>query len=260
MPKQRIQKVLAQAGVASRRGIEQMVLEGLITVNGKLVTELPCFVEDGDDVRIDGQPVRKRRPRDHAYYLVNKSTGVVCTQRDPQGRPRAIDLLPAGVTRRLYCVGRLDADSTGIIVLTDDGDLTEYLTHPRYGVPKTYMVEVEGRLGEEQMEKLKAGVYLDGKPTGRARVKVLRAGRERSVLEIQLTEGRNREIRRILRKLGNKVRRLKRVAIGPITDRGLKIGHCRILRRDEVEKLRRCGQPSKPGSRRARKPKGDTSE
>ena len=239
--KRRIQKVLAEAGVASRRAIEEMVLEGRITVNGELVSRLPCFVDlDEDDVRADGKHIRSHRTSQRVYFLVNKPRGVVCTQSDPAGRPRAVDLLPPR-PQRLYPVGRLDVESTGLLILTNDGDLTEYLTHPRHGVIKTYVVEVEGPMGGEQIDVLKKGVYLEGKRTQGAKVKVLRRGIKRTLLELRLSEGRNREVRRMLARLGVKVKRLKRTAIGPITDRGLKIGSARELSRSEVRRLHECG-------------------
>jgi 23S rRNA pseudouridine2605 synthase len=241
MTKMRIQKALSGAGIGSRRGIEQMVLEGRITVNGAVVTELPCFIDPAvDEVRVDGRIVRKSPPG-KIYILLNKPRGVVCTQRDPQGRPRAVDLIPT-LRERVYCVGRLDVDSTGIILLTNDGELTQYLTHPRYGVGKTYVVEIDGRLTGEEITALKKGVYLDGKRTASAGVRVLRRNPKRSLLEVKISEGRNREVRRILVRLGHKVRRLKRIAIGPITDKGLKIGHYRPLSLGEVSKLRRAGR------------------
>ena len=241
MAKVRIQKALARAGVASRRVVEEMLLDGRVTVNGKLVTDVPCFIDpETDDVRVDGRSVRKQEPR-KVYYLLNKPKKVVCTQRDPEGRPRAVDLIP-DVPQRVYCVGRLDADSTGLVLLTNDGDLTQFLTHPRHGVEKTYVVEIEGRLDENEVQQLKEGVWLDGRPGSGAQVRVLRRNPKRSLLQITLTEGRNREIRRTLARLGHKVRRLKRTAIGPITDKGLKIGSHRRLRAREVEKLWRSGR------------------
>jgi len=235
MDKTRIQKALAGAGVASRRSIEQMILDGRITVNGQAVRRLPCFVTGDDEIRVDGQPIRRRAER-KVYYLLNKPRGVVCTQRDERGRPRAVDLIdePAG---RVYCAGRLDADSTGLIVLTNDGGLTDHLTHPRYGVRKTYVVQIDGRLAEDQIARLKGGLRLDGRRTQPVALKVLRQGPQSSLLEITLSEGRNREIRRLLARLGHKVRRLRRVAIGPITDRGLKVGRWRRLKDHEVRQL-----------------------
>ncbi|MDY6914157.1 MAG: pseudouridine synthase [Planctomycetota bacterium] len=245
MKKVRIQKVLSAAGLASRRAAEQMVLDGRVTVNGELVTDLPCLVDvENDDIFTDGRPVRKR-PAQRVYFLLNKPRGVVCTQHDPEGRPKAVDLVPGVKNRRVYCVGRLDADSTGLIILTNDGELTQYLTHPRYGVVKTYVAQVDGQPGEKEIARLKSGVHLDGRRTQPAGVKVLRRGAKQSLLGIRLAEGRNREIRRILARLGHKVRRLKRTAIGPITDRGLKVGNFRMLRPAEVARLRRSGRESK---------------
>lgn len=234
----RIQKVLAEAGLASRRAAEEMILDGRVTVNGSLVTELPCFVDpERDDVRLDDRPIPRRSTR-KAYFLLNKPRGVVCTQRDPQHRPRAVDLIPV-TGDRIYCIGRLDIESTGLIILTNDGELTQYLTHPSHGAQKTYVAEVDGRMTGEKMDKLKAGIYLDGRRTQGVKIKVLRRSDKRSLLEIRISEGRNRQIRRILARVGNKVRRLKRVAIGDLTDKGLKIGHFRILRPYEIAKLRR---------------------
>jgi len=235
--RRRIQKVLSEAGVASRRAIEQMILEGRIEVNGRPVAVLPCFVEDGDDIRVDGRRVRPGGGR-KVYILLNKPRGVVCTQSDPQGRPRAVDLI-GPCRERVYCVGRLDEDSTGLIILTNDGELTQGLTHPRHGVVKTYVVEIDGDLPGADIDRLKKGLYVEGRRTGGAAVKLLRRGLRGSLMEIRISEGRNRQVRRMLAALGRKVRRLKRVAIGPITDRGLKVGKCRPLRPDEVERLRR---------------------
>ncbi|MHC4294674.1 MAG: pseudouridine synthase, partial [Planctomycetota bacterium] len=254
--KVRIQKYLSEVGVASRRAIEQMVLDGRITLNSKLVTDLPCFVDPAKDrICVDGRLVGKRLPK-KVYYLLNKPKGVVCTQSDPQGRTRAIDLIPP-IRQRVYCVGRLDTDSTGLIILTNDGTITHQLTHPSYGVPKTYVVEVDGKLTPQTLEKLKGGMWLDGTSTVGGRVKVLRRGPTRSLLRIQLTEGRNREIRRRLARLHHKVRKLKRVAIGPITDRGLSIGRFRPLQPAELSKLRRTirtpDPKGKPAARHRKK-------
>lgn len=241
----RIHKFLSAQGVASRRAVEQMLLEGRITVNDKLPARLPCMVTPGkDNIRVDGRLV-SNRPAGKVYYLLNKPKGVVCTQSDPQGRPKAVDLVPKTPTR-VYCAGRLDADSTGIIVVTNDGELTKLLTHPRYGVPKTYVVEVDGHVAGEQVDKLKAGGWLDGKRTQRVSVKILRRGPKRSTLSIRLTEGRNREIRRLLARSGHKVRKLKRVSIGPITDRGLKPGSFRELTPHQVARLRQSVDADKP--------------
>ncbi|MCP4375059.1 MAG: rRNA pseudouridine synthase [bacterium] len=232
----RIQKLLSTIGIASRRAVEQMVLEGRVSVNGRTRTKLPVLIHQGsDEICVDGMMV-DITPPDKVYYLLNKPQGTVCTQQDPAGRRRAIDLIreaPQGV----HCVGRLDMDSTGLIVMTNDGDLTDYLTHPKHGIPKTYVVEIAGRLDEQQMASLKAPAYLDGRKTSGLQVKSLRRGYDRSVLEITLREGRNREIRRLLARLGHKVFKLKRTAIGTLTDRGVKVGNFRVLKRNEVDRL-----------------------
>jgi len=240
MAKLRIQKLLGPSGVASRRAVEEMVLQGRITVNGEMVTKLPCFVEPTDEILVDGQPVRKRvEPK--VYYLLNKPRGVICTQRDEPGRsrPRAADVLgPTG--ERVYCVGRLDADSTGIILLTNDGELTNRLTHARYGVGKTYIARVDGRLSGEEIDSLKRGIYMAGRRTAPAAVTILRRTEQETLLELRISEGRNRQVRRMLAALGHNVRRLHRQAIGPVTDRGLKIGQHRRLTPGELAALRRA--------------------
>jgi len=239
MEKTRIQKVLAAAGVASRRAVEDMVLTGRITVNGREVRTLPCFVGADDDVRVDGKRVRRRTVR-KVYYLLNKPRGVVCTQRDePQyDRRKAVDLVPK-IDERIYCVGRLDADSTGLIILTNDGELTHRLTHARYGVVKTYVARVAGRVTGADADALRRGTAIDGRRTSAAKVKVLRRGGSESLLEIRISEGRNRQVRRMLARRGHNCRRLHRSGIGPITDRGLKIGRHRRLAAAEVAALRK---------------------
>jgi pseudouridine synthase len=240
---ERIQKVLARAGVGSRRAIEEMILEGRVEVNGALVTTLPCFVQtESDEVRVDGRKIRvEGGGQRRRYFLVNKPRGVVCTQSDPEGRPRAIDLLPP-MRERLYCIGRMESECTGLIILTNDGELTQHLTHPRHGVIKTYVAQVAGCLTAGDVEKIKGGVRIEGVRTNVTGVKLLRRGPNQSLLQIRLAEGRNREVRRILARLGHNVRRLKRVAIGPVTDRGLKVGGFRALSKDEVDILRRIGR------------------
>lgn len=253
MTKVRIHKYLADIGVASRRAIEEMILEGRITVNSQAIRKLPCFVTIGEDqIRVDGRLI-KAKHSNKVYFLLNKPRGVVCTASDPRGRPKAVDLIPK-TGHRIYCVGRLDEDSTGIIVMTNDGELTQKLTHPSYEVPKTYVVEVEGRIEHDGLQKLQRGIYLDGSRTKSARVRVLKKGFTQSMLEIQLSEGRNREIRRLLSRLGHEVKRLKRTAIGRITDRGLKIGSCRALTPTEVRQLQKYVETPPPASPKSAKP------
>lgn len=238
--KERIQKYLAHVGIASRRAIEEMVEEGRVEVNGQVVREHPIFVDPKhDDIRVDGRRIRRGEERE-VYFLLNKPRGVLSTTNDPAGRPTVVDLL-RDVPQRVYCVGRLDVDSTGLILLTNDGELTQHLTHPSNEVPKTYVVNVQGEVEGPAIEKMKKGLHLDGRRLRGAGVKVLRRNKTSTLLEVTLREGRNREIRRMLARLGFTVRRLRRTAIGPITDRGLKTGNIRELSPREIQQLRDAG-------------------
>ena len=251
--KQRIQKVLAAAGVASRRASEELVRQGRVHVNGRAVRELPILVDSAeDDIRVDGRRIKGpgQREAEHAYILLNKPPNVVCTNvaQHSAGRRqvRAIDLLPPTFRRRVYPVGRLDAASRGLLLLTDDGELTQKLTHPSFGVAKTYRVVCDGEVRPEAIEKLRDGIWLADRETGAgfktqpAQIKLVRRGRDRSTLEITLQEGRNRQIRRMLAGLGHKVRDLKRVRIGPIRLERLPEGSSRLLSRREVSELKRA--------------------
>ncbi len=237
----RIQKYLAHRGIASRRKIETMVRQGLVTINGCVVDDLPCFVDPTrDTITVDGTTVAaEKSPR--VYYLVNKPRGYICTSSDPEDRRRVHDLIPP-IPERVYCVGRLDADSTGLVILTNDGTLTNRLTHPRYGVEKTYLVNVPGKVDGRDVEKILAGQYLDGKKTNPDSAMILRRTRTSTLMRIGLREGKNREIRRLLAKRGYTVRRLRRISIGPISDRGLKTGGFRLLTQKEVSKLKTAGR------------------
>lgn len=249
---ERIQKVLAAAGYGSRRSCEELVLDGRVTINGKRLTELPILVAAHiDDIRVDGRPIRVQH---HVYFMLHKPRGVISTNNDPQGRRRAIDLLP-GVRERVFSVGRLDADSTGLLLMTNDGDLAERLTHPRYGVEKTYEVAVAGKVSPEDMDKLHRGIWLDGGRTQPARVRIMHRGPKATHLHLTLREGRNREVRRILASLGHNVRRLKRIRMGPLLLRGVGVGKYRPLTARELEALRRAGGEgtAQPAGPRARK-------
>ena len=239
----RLHKVMAEAGLASRRACERYVEEGRVAVNGRTVTSLPVWVDPSQDrIELDGKPVVTGQPTGPTYLMLNKPRRVISTNRDPEGRTRAIDLVPH--SHHLFCVGRLDADSTGLLLLTDDGDLAQRLTHPRYQVPKTYRVTIKGALDEEGIEKLRRGIYLadkDGASAAKAHaadVRLLRRDRDRTRLEITLREGRNREIRRMLARLGHRVHRLQRTAIGSLQLKGLASGEWRRLSRHELRALR----------------------
>lgn len=216
-------------------------MEGRITVNGQLLMELPCFVTPASDrIEVDGNLVR--RPGRAVYYLLNKPRNVVCTSDDPYGRRTAVSLLRKTVEERVYCVGRLDAESTGLILLTNDGELTQHLTHPRYEVAKRYLVSVAGRLAQEQIETLRNGMYIGRERAPGMEVKVLQRDTDQTTLEIDVHETRNSLLRRVLKLLGHKVRQLKRTAIGPISDRHLAPGEFRELTAREVDQLRHCGR------------------
>lgn len=232
---ERLNKYLAHAGVGSRRKVEDLITAGRVMVDGRVVQELGTKVEPGQRVAVDGVPVRTEK---HVYWLVNKPRGYLCTNTDPAGRPRAIDLIPQ-VEQRVYTVGRLDESSEGLLLLTNDGDLAYRLMHPRFGVEKTYLVQVAGRPTGEDQRQLLTGVWLsDGHVKARA-VRQVKAQGENSWLRIVLAEGKNREIRRMLAKLGHKVLQLKRTAIGPVELKQLAQGKSRRLTRAELEALQR---------------------
>jgi 23S rRNA pseudouridine2605 synthase len=236
MAKERLQKVMASAGVASRRQSEEWILEGAVTVNGRVVDTLPAFVDpDVDVISVNGRPLKKPQ---RVYYLLNKPKGVICTNSDPQGRPRAIDLVPAG--QRIFCVGRLDTDTTGLIILTNDPELANLLTHPKYKVSKTYVAKVAGRVDSKAVEKLRKGIWLAEGRTAQAAVKVLKSGHHDSLIEITIQQGLNRQVRRMLAKVGLHVQSLKRTRIGGLKIEGLGVGRYRPLSKAEVASLKRA--------------------
>jgi len=226
---------LAAAGVDSRRKCEELILSGAVSVNSQVVDKLPAFVDPQTDViTVNGKRIRAEQK---VYFLLNKPKGVICTNFDPQGRKRAIDLVPC--RQRIFCVGRLDVDTTGLIILTNDSDLTNRLTHPRYEVPKTYVVRVKGYIDDAALERLKKGVWFAEGKTGEASVQILNRGHQESLVEITIREGLNREIRRMLARVGLPLKSLKRTRIGTITDRGLGVRRFRALTNAEVQYLRK---------------------
>jgi 23S rRNA pseudouridine2605 synthase len=245
---ERLQKILSQAGIASRRASERLMTEGRVTVNGVTVRELGTKAEPGrDDIRVDGR--RIKLPERHRYLLLNKPAGYVTTRSDPQGRPTVMDLL-AGVRDYVYPVGRLDFDSEGLLLLTNDGDLAARLTHPSHGVPRVYEARVLGVPDERDLDRLTRGVVIEGRRTRPAEVRLVaggavdharagKAGREAGVstLSITLREGRNRQVRDMCAAIGHPVTRLRRVAIGPLRDSRLKPGQWRELTSEERARL-----------------------
>ncbi len=235
MTEQRLQKVLAAAGVDSRRKCEELILAGTVRVNRKVVDKLPAFVDPAKDIiTVNGKKIYAARK---VYFLLNKPKGVICTNYDPQGRKKAVDIVK--VRERIFCVGRLDADTTGIIILTNDSELTNKLTHPRYEVAKTYVVGVKGTVGGEQIEKLKKGVWLAEGKTAKTSVKISKRSHRESLLEITIRQGLNRQVRRMLAKVGLAVRSLKRTRIGKLNTRGLGVGKFRELTKTEVAYLKK---------------------
>jgi 23S rRNA pseudouridine2605 synthase len=237
---ERLNKFLAHAGVGSRRHCEELILRGRISINGRVVRELGTRVDPAtQEVAVDGTPLKGEEP---VYWLVNKPRGYLCTNHDPSKRPLAIDLVPQHVSQRVYTVGRLDEDSEGLLLLTNDGELAHRLMHPRFGIDKTYLVQVAGKPEQQDLDHLLKGVYLSDGHVKAKRVKRLKSLGESTLLEIVLSEGKNREIRRMLARLEHKVLRLKRVAIGPIQMGRLRSGKARPLKGEDLERLKRAAQ------------------
>ncbi|MBO0744836.1 MAG: rRNA pseudouridine synthase [Candidatus Dormibacteraeota bacterium] len=240
---ERLNRYLARAGVASRRGADEMIAAGRVRVNGRRVPPNGMEIDTGrDQVTADGEPVIPLVR--HRYLALNKPLGVVVSAQDPQGRRTVFDLLPpelrpdaAGV--RLFAVGRLDMDSSGLLVLTSDGELSNRLLHPRWKVPKEYRVQVRGQPPERDLRRLRQGVTLDDGPTQPCQVDLLGFAGGVAELRVVLTEGRNRQVRRMFDAIGHPVRSLQRTGIGPIRLGHLHQGHVRALRPDEVTALRR---------------------
>ena len=259
--KERIQKVLAAAGIASRRSIEEMVKQGRIEVNGKTMVDLPIMVDVAKDkIAIDGELLKLRKPTDDQlwYLMLNKPRHYVCSTTSQGVQKRVLDLLPPEFSVRVYPVGRLDLDSTGLLLLTNDGELTQKLTHPRFGVAKTYRATVEGKVAGEAMSELEKGVFLIDRDTGKAYktqrcvIKVIERSNHKTVIDITLKEGRNRQIRRMFARVGFKVRDLARTNFGPIKLEKLPIGSVRKLTPAEVKSLHAAVDPEKVARRQAK--------
>jgi 23S rRNA pseudouridine2605 synthase len=247
-PSERLQKVLARAGVASRRQAEELIRQGRVTVNRQVVTQLGTKVVPGrDDIRVDGARIRLESSR--VYIMLNKPRGVLSTMEDERGRKALGDLV--SVSTRLYPVGRLDVSSEGLILLTDDGELANLLTHPRYEHEKEYLVLVNGQPSDKTLEAWQRGVLLDEKPTAPARVNVLRSQGDSTLLRIVMREGRKRQIRRVASLLGHPVRELKRVRLGPLDLGPLETGQWRYLTAKEIRDLESLKRSPAKGKRRS---------
>ena len=232
----RLQKVLAQAGIASRRAAENMIAEGRIEVNGKLVTEQGRRVDpERDVIRVDGSRIPP--PRRHVYAVLNKPRGVVSTMDDPEGRPTVADHLGKYSRERLFHVGRLDTDTEGMLLLTNDGDFAQRMMHPRYELQKTYVAEVTGIVENKTLKWLTKGVRLEDGWVNPDKVKVGQRGADRTMVTVVVHEGRNRIVRRMFDAVGHPVRKLARIQIGPVRMGRLAPGETRELTRDELGQL-----------------------
>ena len=261
----RIQKILARSGVAARRKAEDLIREGRVTVNGRIAVIGEKADPETDAIKIDGKRIRPAR--NQRYLLLNKPRGFLTAASDAAGRPTVIDLVPAPLRRALVPVGRLDYNTEGLLILTDDGELAHRLSHPRYGCHKTYEVKVKGVPDDDQLERLRRGVVLDGRRTAPSRIEPMRVTSHRAGepgnawYRVELSEGRTRQIREMFFRIGHPVQKLRRVAIGPLQDDDLPLGATRELTEAELAELRRvtrsaAGPPeaSLPPGRRTRRP------
>lgn len=245
MSEQRLQKIISAAGVASRRLAEDLITQGRVEVNGKTVTALGTKADpEHDEVKVDGRRIKEQKRK--RYILLYKPRGYVTTRSDPQGRPTVMDLLK-GVKEYVYPVGRLDYDSEGLLLLTNDGELAARLMHPSHEIEKVYEARVRGVPAREDLERLARGIVLDGRRTAPAKIrvpdrpaKITASGAEQTFVEVVLHEGRPRQVRRMFDSIGHPVVRLRRVRIGPIADEQIPIGHWRELDEQEVSKLHRA--------------------
>jgi pseudouridine synthase len=241
----RLNKFLAHAGVCSRREADRMIVEGQVRVNGRVVQELGTKIDPSRDrIVADGRAVRAEA-EGPLFVLLNKPAGPVVSVKDPLGRTTVMDLLPK-LPARVYPVGRLDAETEGVLLLTNDGETAHRLTHPRYGVPKVYEALVEGQTTEKELDTLRKGLFLEGRRTAPARVRVLRRGSRWTLVEVRIHEGRKREIRKLFEAVGHRVTKLRRVDFAGLTLDGLKPGQWRFLKKTEIDRLRKL-VANKPG-------------
>jgi 23S rRNA pseudouridine2605 synthase len=236
---ERLNKLLAHAGFGSRRHCEKLISAGRVAINGRIVTTLATRVDyAAEKVTVDGEPVRLEK---HVYWLINKPRGWLCTNRDQAHRPVVLDLVPH-IPQRVYTVGRLDEASEGLLLLTNDGELAHRLAHPRFGVEKTYLVQVAGSPSLHDLKPLLKGIWLSSGPVHARRIKREKKQGDSVWLRIVLSEGKNREIRRMLARIGHKVIRLRRIAIGPVQIGGLPLGKSRRLTLPELIALQELAQ------------------
>jgi len=232
---ERLQKIIAKAGITSRRKAEELIVQGRVSVNGEVVAELGSKADaTRDEIVVDGRPLKITGRR--LYLLLNKPVGYVSTVSDPQHRPTVISLV-RGIKERVYPVGRLDYHSSGLMLLTNDGEMANFLMSPKSGVPRTYQVKLEGQPEPEALKKLEEGIVLDGRKTAPCQIRPL-GNREKPWYEVTLIEGRYHQVRRMFERIGQAVVKLKRVRIAFLTDKGLAPGRFRLLTTAEVKKLK----------------------
>ncbi|NLQ49764.1 pseudouridine synthase [Streptococcus mutans] len=231
----RINKYIAHAGVASRRKAEELIKQGLVTLNGQMVTELATTVKSGDRVEVEGQPIYNE---EKVYYLLNKPRGVISSVRDDKDRQTVVDLLPE-VKERIYPVGRLDWDTSGLLILTNDGDFTDKMLHPRHEIDKVYVARVKGLASKDNLRPLTKGIVIDGKKTQPARYRIVKTDREknRSVVELTIHEGRNHQVKKMFEAVGLMVDKLSRTRFGTLDLSGLNSGEARRLNKKEISQL-----------------------
>lgn len=228
----RINKFLAACGVASRRECDKLIESGSVCINGK-TAQIGADVADGDSVTVNGNAVNVKK---NEYYLLNKPKGYICSVKDEKGRKTVLDLMPQD-TGRIYPVGRLDFDSEGLIILTTDGELAQHLTHPSNEVPKTYLVKIEGTITEAGLNPIRSGVDIGGYVTKKCKAHIVETNKEYTKIQVTITEGKNREIRKMFEAIGKQVTLLKRIKIGELTLRGLDRGAYRKLSKQEIAYL-----------------------
>jgi len=230
----RINKFLAYSGVASRRAADELINDGVVKINGKVCSLGDDVDVSSDKVTVNGKPVNVVKKYD--YYIMNKPKGYVCTVKDDKGRKTVMDLLPNNA-KRLFPVGRLDYDTEGLLILTNDGELTYKLTHPKNEVPKTYLVKTEKPVSDEDLSKLRSGVYIDGVKTKKCNVRLVESYKDGAKLHVTISEGKNRQVRKMFEAVGNCVDFLKRIKIGDLTLTGLDRGEVRQLNAREIDYL-----------------------
>lgn len=234
--KVRLQKFMADAGIGSRRACEKIILQGRVRLNGRIVKEMGITIDPQKDrVEVDGKVCQRKL--DNVYIMLNKPKGVLSTARDPFGRIKVVDLVDE-VKARLYPVGRLDRDTEGLLILTNDGEVTYKLTHPKFEIEKTYLAKVKGILRPKAIEALRKGIYLEDGITAPAKVQILKVNPDSTLVEIKIHEGRNRQVRRMFETVGHPVLHLKRTAIGELKLRGLKVGDWKYLNKKEIDYIK----------------------